>query len=49
MLINIKLEKSDIKKVEELREKFKVICNSLCSKIDSVNERLNNIDVNNES
>ena len=49
MLIDIKLEKSDIKKVEELREKFKVICNSLCSKIDSVNERLNNIDVNNES
>ena len=49
MLINIKLEKSDIKKVEELREKFKVICNLLCSKIDSVNERLNNIDVNNES
>ena len=49
MLIDIKLEKSDIKKVEELREKFKVICNSLCSKIDSINERLSNIDVKNES
>ena len=49
MLIDIKLEKSDIKKVEELREKFKVICNSLCSKIDSIDERLSNIDVENES
>ena len=49
MLIDMKLEKSDIKKVEELRDKFKIICNSLCSKIDSIEERLNNINVNNES
>ena len=49
MLINMKLEKSDIKKVEELRDKFKIICNSLCSKIDSIEERLSNIDINNES
>ena len=49
MLIDIKLEKSDINKVEELREKFKIICNSLCSKINSIEERLNNINVNNES
>ena len=49
MLIDIKLEKSDIKKVEELKEKFKIICNSLCSKIDLIDERLSNIDVKNES
>tara|TARA_Y100001960_G_scaffold219963_1_gene230000 strand:+ start:43 stop:474 length:432 start_codon:yes stop_codon:yes gene_type:complete len=49
MLIDIKLEKSDIKKVEELREKFKIICISLCSKIDSIDERLSNIDIKNES
>ena len=49
MLIDMKLEKSDIQMVEELREKFKIICNSLCSKIDSIEERLSNIDVNNES
>ena len=49
MLIDMKLEKSDIKKVEELRDKFKIICNSLCSKIESIEERLSNIDVNNES
>ena len=34
MLIDIKLEKSDISKVEKLKEKFKIICNSLCSKIE---------------
>ena len=49
MLIDMKLEKSDIKKVEELRDKFKIICNSLCSKIESIEERLSNIDVNNGS
>ena len=49
MLIDIKLEKSDIKKVEELKEKFKIICNSLCIKIDSIDERLSNIDFKNES
>ena len=49
MLIDMKLEKSDIQMVEELREKFKFICNSLCSKIESIEERLSNIDVNNGS
>ena len=49
MLIYMKLEKSDIQMVEELREKFKIICNSLCSKIESIEERLSNIDVNNGS
>ena len=49
MLINIKLEKSDIKKVKELTEKFQIICETLCSKLNSIDERLSNIDVNNES
>ena len=49
MLIDMKLEKSDIQMVEELREKFKIICNPLCSKIESIEERLSNIDVNNGS
>tara|TARA_B100001540_G_scaffold192387_1_gene169591 strand:- start:506 stop:931 length:426 start_codon:yes stop_codon:yes gene_type:complete len=47
MLIDIKLEKSDISKVEKLKEKFKIICNSLCSKIESIDERLSNINVKN--
>ena len=49
MLIDMKLEKSDIQMVEELRDKFKIICSSLCPKIDSIEERLSNIDVNNGS
>ena len=49
MLIDMKLEKSDIQMVEELRDKFKIICNSLCSKIESIEERLSNIDVSNGS
>ena len=47
MLIDIKLEKSDISKVEDLKEKFKIICNSLCSKIESIDERLSNINAKN--
>ena len=49
MLIDIKLEKSDIEKVKELLIKFDIICETLCSKADSISERLNNIDVKNES
>ena len=49
MLIDIKLEKSDIKKVEELKKNFKIICSSLCFKINFIDERLSNINVKNES
>ena len=49
MLIDIKLEKSDISKVKELRKKFELVCSSLCSKIDSIDKRLKNIDIENES
>ncbi len=49
MLIDIKLEKSDISKVKELRKKFEIVCSSLCSKIDSIDKRLKNIDIENES
>ena len=49
MLIDIKLKKSDYEKVKELRTKFKMICESLCSKIKSIDERLTNIETKNES
>ena len=49
MLIDIKLKKSDYEKVKELRTKFEVICESLCSKIKSIDERLKNIEAKNES
>ena len=49
MLIDIKLKKSDYEKVKDLRTKFEVICESLCSKIKSIDERLTNIEAKNES
>ena len=49
MLIDIKLKKSDFEKVKELRAQFEVICKSLCSKIESIDERLTNIEAKNES
>ena len=49
MLIDIKLKKSDYKKVKELRTQFEVICKSLCSKIKTIDERLTNIEAKNES
>ena len=49
MLINMKLKKSDYKKVKELTEKFKIICSLMCNKIDSIKERLTNIEAKDES
>ena len=49
MLIDIRLEKSDFNQVKELKNKFAKICNKLCSKIDSIEERLKNMDTKNES
>ena len=49
MLIDMKLKKSDYKKVEELTKKFQVICSLLCNKIDSIKERLTNIEAKDES
>ena len=49
MLIDIKLKKSDFEQVKKLRNDFKVICKILCSKVKSIDERLKNIEVKNES
>jgi len=49
MLIDIKLKKSDFDKVKELRAQFETICKSLCSMIESIDERLTNIEAKNES
>tara|TARA_B100000401_G_C52346434_1_gene503602 strand:- start:109 stop:540 length:432 start_codon:yes stop_codon:yes gene_type:complete len=49
MLIDKKLKKSDFNKVKELKKKFKMVCSNLCSKMDSIDKRLNNIDIENES
>ena len=49
MLINIELEKSNFSEVRNLTKKFDVICSTLCEKIKSINERLENIEAKNES
>jgi len=49
MLIDLKLKKSDYTKVKELSEKFEIICSSLCNKIESIKERLKNIEAKDES
>ena len=49
MLINVEIEKSNFSEVRNLTKKFNVICSTLCEKIKSINERLENIEVKNES
>ena len=49
MLIDIEIEKSNFSEVRNLTKKFNVICSTLCEKIKSINERLENIEVKNES
>ena len=49
MLIDLKLKKSDYKKVKELSKKFNIICSSLCNKIDLINDRLENIEAKEDS
>ena len=49
MLINIKLKRSNFSKVKELSEDFKIICSSLCDKINLINERLKDFQEKNDS
>ena len=49
MLIDIELEKSNFSEVRNLIKKFNVICSTLCEKVKSINERLENIEAKNES
>jgi len=49
MLIDIELEKSNFSQVRDLTKKFNVICSTLCEKVKSINERLENIEAKNES
>ena len=48
MLIDIKLKKSNFSKVRDLTKNFKIICSTLCDKIQNINERLKNIEAKNE-
>ena len=49
MLIDIELKRSNFSTVEELTEKFEIICSTLCKKTVSIKERLNNIQAKEES
>ena len=49
MLIDIELEKSNFSEVRDLTKKFNVICSTLCEKVKSIKERLENIEAKNES
>ena len=49
MIIDMILEKSDFDQVKDLKENFVKICNTLCSKIDSIEDRLKDMEAKNES
>ncbi len=49
MLIDIELKKSNFSEVRNLTKKFNVICSTLCEEVKNINERLENIEVKNES
>ena len=48
MLIDIELKKSNFSKVRDLTKNFKIICSTLCDKIQNINERLKNNEAKNE-
>ena len=49
MLINIELKRSNYSKVKELTESFSIVCVSLCTKIETINKDLSNIEAKNDS
>tara|TARA_B100001245_G_scaffold13005_1_gene8812 strand:+ start:30 stop:467 length:438 start_codon:yes stop_codon:yes gene_type:complete len=49
MLINIKLKKSNYSKVQDLKEKFDIICVKLCEKTEEINSTLKNIEPKNDT
>ena len=49
MLIKIKLKKSNYSKVQNLKEKFSIICVKLCEKTKEINNTLKNIEPKNDT
>tara|TARA_B100001029_G_C14642114_1_gene224871 strand:+ start:75 stop:512 length:438 start_codon:yes stop_codon:yes gene_type:complete len=49
MLIKIKLKNSNYSKVQDLKEKFSVICVKLCEKTKEINKTLKNIEPKNDT
>ncbi len=49
LLIEIELKRSNFSKVKNLKKDFELICSSLCDKIKSISERLDDMEAKNES
>ena len=49
MLIKVKLKKSNYSQVQDLKEKFVIICIKLCEKTKEINNILKNIEPKNDS
>ena len=49
MLIDIELKKSNFSEVKKLKKNFIIICSSFCDKTKSINERLKNVEMKDES
>jgi len=49
LLIEIELKRSNFSKVKNLKKDFELICSSLCDKLKSINERLDDMEAKNES
>ena len=49
LLMDIEIERSNFAKVKELKKKFEIICSDLCPKISSIEEKLKNFDIKDES
>ena len=49
LLMDIEIERSNFAKVIKLKKNFESICTNLCPNISSIDEKLKNFDVKNES
>ena len=49
LLIEIELKRSNFSKVKNLKNDFESICSSLCDKLKSISERLDDMEAKNES
>ena len=49
LLIEIELKRSNFSKVKNLKKDFELICSSLCDKLKSISERLDDMEAKNDS
>ena len=49
LLMDIEIERSNFAKVKKLKDDFELICSNLCTKLSSIDEKLKNFDIQDES